>query len=154
MSKGIVLRLLYYLNREAQVLPTKVTSYCEPHKPVYLLLFKCLSLDFHKWSTHGQIRTADQLGVNEPLYHWATWACVVVFILATSILYHSSFYLARKILQGTHFLWTDLQSAAFQALLIAVCAFRIGLVGLEPTTPRLSSVCSHQLSYNPVDCHT
>ena len=32
MSRMIVLLLLYYLNREAQVLPTKVTSYCEPHK--------------------------------------------------------------------------------------------------------------------------
>ena len=25
----------------------------------------------------------------------------------------------------------------------------VGLVGLEPTTPRLSSVCSNQLSYRP-----
>jgi hypothetical protein len=26
----------------------------------------------------------------------------------------------------------------------------VGLVGLEPTTPRLSSVCSNQLSYKPI----
>ena len=26
----------------------------------------------------------------------------------------------------------------------------VGLVGLEPTTPRLSSVCSNQLSYQPI----
>lgn len=27
--------------------------------------------------------------------------------------------------------------------------FRMGLTGLEPVTPRLSSVCSNQLSYRP-----
>ena len=32
MRKIIVFILIYYLNRETQVLPTKVTSYCEPHK--------------------------------------------------------------------------------------------------------------------------
>ena len=32
VRRMIVLLLLYYQNREAQVLPTKVTSYCEPHK--------------------------------------------------------------------------------------------------------------------------
>ena len=26
----------------------------------------------------------------------------------------------------------------------------VGLTGLEPVTPRLSSVCSNQLSYRPV----
>ena len=35
---------------------------------------------------------------------------------------------------------------------ILICQRRwlmVGLVGLEPTTPRLSSVCSNQLSYRP-----
>ena len=29
----------------------------------------------------------------------------------------------------------------------------VGLVGLEPTTPRLSSVCSNHLSYKPYVSH-
>ena len=28
--------------------------------------------------------------------------------------------------------------------------FLVGLAGLEPATPRLSSVCSNQLSYKPI----
>ena len=48
MRRMIVLLLIYYLNREAQVLPTKVTSYCEPHKQS-TQYDECLSLIFHKW---------------------------------------------------------------------------------------------------------
>lgn len=29
----------------------------------------------------------------------------------------------------------------------------VGLAGLEPATPRLSSVCSNQLSYKPATGH-
>ena len=30
-------------------------------------------------NTHGQTWTADQFGVNEPLYRWAIWACSCIY---------------------------------------------------------------------------
>ena len=43
------------------------------------------------------------------------------------------------------------QSAAFRLISYRMFERGIRLVGLEPTTPRLSSACSNQLSYSRVD---
>ena len=43
------------------------------------------------------------------------------------------------------------QSAAFRRFHLVLYERDIRLVGLEPTTPRLSSACSNQLSYSRVD---
>ena len=43
------------------------------------------------------------------------------------------------------------QSAAFRRFIVCMFERVIRLVGLEPTTPRLSSACSNQLSYSRVD---
>ena len=43
------------------------------------------------------------------------------------------------------------QSAAFRLISYRMFERVIRLVGLEPTTPRLSSACSNQLSYSRVD---
>ena len=43
------------------------------------------------------------------------------------------------------------QSAAFRRFIVRMFERDIRLVGLEPTTPRLSSACSNQLSYSRVD---
>ena len=43
------------------------------------------------------------------------------------------------------------QSAAFRRFIVCMFERDIRLVGLEPTTPRLSSACSNQLSYSRVD---
>ena len=43
------------------------------------------------------------------------------------------------------------QSAAFRRFHLVLYERVIRLVGLEPTTPRLSSACSNQLSYSRVD---
>ena len=43
------------------------------------------------------------------------------------------------------------QSAAFRLISYRMFERDIRLVGLEPTTPRLSSACSNQLSYSRVD---
>ena len=67
MRKMIVLLLIYYPNREAQVLPTKVTSYCEPLNSL-LIIFKCLSLDFYKWNSHSRNRTYHDLCVRQTFY--------------------------------------------------------------------------------------
>ena len=37
------------------------------------------------------------------------------------------------------------------SILFSLSQSLVGLVGLEPTTPRLSSVCSNHLSYKPVE---
>ena len=116
------------------------------------LTFRCKGTPHssHLYDSPWQTRTADQFGVNEPLYHWAKGPCVVVFILATSLLYHSSHHKERKIIKALNFLCTDYKSAAFQAQLIAVRAFRIGLTRLELVTPRLSSVCSNHWATIPL----
>ncbi len=54
-----------------------------------------------------------------------------------------------------HCLCTFVHGAASRLVLLDTPAAFIrfdlvGLVGLEPTTPRLSSVCSNQLSYKPI----
>ena len=60
-------------------------------------------------------------------------------LLAKQVLYQLSY--APSILFSSHEVFTC-------GLLLLV-----GLVGLEPTTPRLSSVCSNHLSYKPYVSH-
>ena len=53
---------------------------------------------------------------------------------------------------GSRHLQVDLFNSIFIALMSALAVrgvVLVGLAGLEPATPRLSSVCSNQLSYKP-----
>ena len=55
--------------------------------------------------------------------------------------------LAKQVLYQLSYAPSTLASGLISLLCLAVCM--VGLVGLEPTTPRLSSVCSNHLSYKP-----
>ena len=56
--------------------------------------------------------------------------------------------LAKQVLYQLSYAPSILASGLISLLCLAVCM--VGLVGLEPTTPRLSSVCSNHLSYKPL----
>ena len=56
--------------------------------------------------------------------------------------------LAKQVLYQLSYAPSTLASSLISLLCLAVCM--VGLVGLEPTTPRLSSVCSNHLSYKPL----
>jgi hypothetical protein len=53
------------------------------------------------------------------------------------------------VLLDAHRLQVDLFNSISIALMSALGGCLVGLAGLEPATPRLSSVCSNQLSYKP-----
>ena len=55
--------------------------------------------------------------------------------------------LAKQVLYQLSYAPSTSASGLISLLCLAVCM--VGLVGLEPTTPRLSSVCSNHLSYKP-----
>ena len=56
--------------------------------------------------------------------------------------------LAKQVLYQLSYAPSTSASGLISLLCLAVCM--VGLVGLEPTTPRLSSVCSNHLSYKPL----
>ena len=59
--------------------------------------------------------------------------------------------LAKQVLYQLSYAPSTSASGLISLLCLAVCM--VGLVGLEPTTPRLSSVCSNHLSYKPYVSH-
>ena len=59
--------------------------------------------------------------------------------------------LAKQVLYQQSYAPSTSASGLISLLCLAVCM--VGLVGLEPTTPRLSSVCSNHLSYKPFVLH-
>ena len=140
MSRRIVLLLLYHQTGKLGIAHQRSLLTVNPLNSL-LIIFKCLSLEFHKWSTHGQTRTADILCVRQTLLPTELHGHVLKYLSSQQI-YYIIVLITRKEknYKALIFLCADFQSAYFR---FAVCAFRIGLIGLEPMTPRLSSVCSN-----------
>lgn len=47
---------------------------------------------------------------------------------------------------------TELRKSNKKSTGLSFGAYLVGLVGLEPMTPTMSTWCSNQLSYNPMQC--
>lgn len=68
-----------------------------------------------------------------------------VFLCCCSCCCSTTHFVGKRLLLSNRFFATQMSIFVFSSII----DFLVGLTGLEPVTPRLSSACSNQLSYRP-----